>query len=389
MTENIGKLSKDAFRLKLLSEASAVSLSIALLWIAPLKAEESEGRPQVWVEIGGQLDGLDNSQAAYLPPFSSQINDDLIASPAGVQEPAHFASGFEGSLLFKPGASHWKFEASIKFGRSNTKRSYNKTTHMPVAYQDIINYYSNLRYHVPLNPLASPVSHYLYTNHTSYAILDFSAGKDVGFGVFGRSGSTTISAGVRFAQFNAHSDVDIAAIPNADWAYRTINVPGIVFVKQPKQAWNVFHAQENSVQSFNGIGPSVGLSSSEPLLGREESLSIEWGMNGGVIFGRQKAQIHRKTSDLYDHGYAAGGSVYRPVPVYDTIRPVISRDRLVAIPNVGASAGFTLRFPNAKIAVGYRADFFFGAIDGGIDTRKSFDRNFYGPFATISVGLGG
>ncbi len=40
-----------------------------------------------------------------------------------------------------------------------------------------------------------------------------------------------------------------------------------------------------------------------------------------------------------------------------------------------------------KVRMGYRADFFFGAIDGGIDTRKSETLGFYGPFATISIGL--
>jgi hypothetical protein len=32
-------------------------------------------------------------------------------------------------------------------------------------------------------------------------------------------------------------------------------------------------------------------------------------------------------------------------------------------------------------------DEFFGAMDGGLDTRKSYNQEFYGPFATISIGL--
>jgi len=41
------------------------------------------------------------------------------------------------------------------------------------------------------------------------------------------------------------------------------------------------------------------------------------------------------------------------------------------------------------VSFGYRADFFLGAMDGGIDTRRSGDVDFWGPFATVSVGLGG
>jgi hypothetical protein len=56
---------------------------------------------------------------------------------------------------------------------------------------------------------------------------------------------------------------------------------------------------------------------------------------------------------------------------------------------VGGFAGVSFRYSRAKLSLGYRADFFFGAMDGGIDTRATYDRNFYGPFATISIGLGG
>jgi len=59
------------------------------------------------------------------------------------------------------------------------------------------------------------------------------------------------------------------------------------------------------------------------------------------------------------------------------------------VPNLGGFAGLSFKYPNAKVSVGYRADFFFGAMDGGIDAHKSYDRDFYGPFATVSIGLGG
>jgi hypothetical protein len=59
------------------------------------------------------------------------------------------------------------------------------------------------------------------------------------------------------------------------------------------------------------------------------------------------------------------------------------------VPNLGGFAGMSLKFPNAKVSLGNRADFFFGAMDAGIDTRHTDDMNFHGPFAKISVGLGG
>ena len=50
--------------------------------------------------------------------------------------------------------------------------------------------------------------------------------------------------------------------------------------------------------------------------------------------------------------------------------------------------GHFVRYADAKISFGYSADFFFGAIDGGIDARKNENRGFYGPYASISIGLG-
>jgi len=45
--------------------------------------------------------------------------------------------------------------------------------------------------------------------------------------------------------------------------------------------------------------------------------------------------------------------------------------------------------PSAKVSFGYRADVFFGVIDGGLATRSTFNRGFYGPFAQVSIGIGG
>jgi hypothetical protein len=61
---------------------------------------------------------------------------------------------------------------------------------------------------------------------------------------------------------------------------------------------------------------------------------------------------------------------------------------MIAIPNVGGLAGVSFRYANAKVSFGYRGDFFFGAMDAGIDTRKAETVGFHGPFASISVGLG-
>jgi len=51
--------------------------------------------------------------------------------------------------------------------------------------------------------------------------------------------------------------------------------------------------------------------------------------------------------------------------------------------------GASIRYNNAKVSIGYRADEFFGAVAGGQDTAKSYSRGYYGPYLNASIGLGG
>ena len=135
-------------------------------------------------------------------------------------------------------------------------------------------------------------------------------------------------------------------------------------------------------------------------------------MNGAVLFGRQKASGHHKTTirSYYETQWKKGfgqkghitpghfqnlaahqgyGSYTAQPTAHRTNVASFNRMRTVIVPNIGAFAGVSYRIEDFKVAVGYRADFFFGAMDGGIDTAKSENRGFYGPFASVSVGLGG
>jgi len=116
------------------------------------------------------------------------------------------------------------------------------------------------------------------------------------------------------------------------------------------------------------------------------AVTFDWGLNGAVLFGRQHVTGSHET--MAHHGSRQHNSGALPT-LYPTVSHNTSRSRSVVVPNIGGFAGFSLRFPNAKVSLGYRVDAFFGAMDGGIDTRKTYDRDFYGPFATISIGLGG
>ena len=73
-------------------------------------------------------------------------------------------------------------------------------------------------------------------------------------------------------------------------------------------------------------------------------------------------------------------TLYHPTPVS------IHRAKTVIVPNIGGFAGASWRIQNFKVSAGYRADLFFGAMDGGIDAAKKENVGFYGPFASVSIG---
>jgi hypothetical protein len=222
-------------------------------------------------------------------------------------------------------------------------------------------------------------------------VLDFTAGRDVGLGA---ANALSLNAGIRFAQFTSKSHVNLTANPGGTvpYKYQTQFLGYSAYIHLPnfsEEAWDLYHASASISRSFRGLGPSLSLEDSITLAGRPDTMRIDFdfGANGALLFGRQKATVHHKTNDdrpVIPHAYNFKTMTPYYHHNYDT-----ARSRSVIIPNIGGFAGLSFNYANAKLKLGYRADFFFGAMDGGIDTRKTYDRNFYGPFATISIGLGG
>jgi hypothetical protein len=111
------------------------------------------------------------------------------------------------------------------------------------------------------------------------------------------------------------------------------------------------------------------------------AVMFDWGINAALLFGRQKAQGQHEVSGRY-YGYGH----YHNTATYDDVAPH-ARSRNTTIPNLGGFAGLSLKWTSAKLSLGYRSDFFFGAVDTGLDQRHEATRAFNGPFASINVGF--
>jgi len=298
-----------------------------------------------------------------------------------------FSAEKDGKITFQPNRSDWSFSASVRYGRSSSKKhKHQQTNPQPFKWY----YKSNGAFFYSYPAYAAKFADTVEQSSESHLILDFQVGKDVGLGMFGRrDGTSVVTAGVRFAQFTSKSNIDLKSGPDFHFIYSYPTWVGNYFTPAKVLTQQAYHSNLGSLtarQSFQGLGPSISWNASIPLVGGHEAgeLAFDWGMNAAVLFGRQKSLTLHQTTAYYAHG--RGYPHRTQLSQHSTHH---TRSRGLTVPNIGGFAGVSFHLPNAKVALGYRADFFFGAMDGGIDTRKTYDRNFYGPFATINIGLGG
>jgi iron complex outermembrane recepter protein len=376
------------YRWQLLTTVSALALLAAVFATNEAKATDQDAdRPTIWIELGGQLGHVsgqgDNFPVGFL---TANPNSPVLqgTTPLQAQNPLPFSFAEEGKISFQPESSDWLFSAAVNIGRSSNFKHVDHQTN-GIHY---FKYKSGLT--TPYNDNIRGTDDFADTrvhHRENHAILDFSVGKDVGLGIFGRSGSSIINLGVRFAQFTSEATFDVRARPDLQVHNVTLGV-----IRLPLLYFHTYHATGDASRSFHGIGPSLSWNGSTPFAGTPQhgEVTFDWGANAALLFGRQRANVKHHESGHYKSPFCAlgGGYCHYATPTYQNSGGH-DTDHSVIVPNVGGFASASYRIENFKVSLGYRADFFFGAIDGGIDVAKKENRDFYGPFATISVGVGG
>lgn len=338
-------------------------------------------RPTVWIEGGAQFESVVGKSDPFAPSLDAATTSLGFPSVTALENVLGRSFGGEGSISFQPHGSDWVFTAAARYGRVQTaRRTDNKTT---IVGPQLLKGGGILGPAAPFTPTFGAYAIGYSKNSEAHAIVDFQVGRDVGVGLLGRGTDTVISFGARYAQMNAKTKGNSYA--NVDPSFLQLTSNGffghkyLVHVTNPRSA--TFMERTDSVQA---LGPSLSMKNTTGLLGTVDDgqLALDWGMNAALLFGRQKMKLsHHSTIANFTKTIERTIHAYAPEPHM--------RSRMVTIPNLGGFAGLSYRIQSAKFSAGYRADFFFGAKDSGLETRRTTDVGFHGPFATISIGLGG
>jgi hypothetical protein len=360
MSELINTRRNGQFRKQLLTSVSTLALLASVYGTREARAADSD-HPIVWVEVGGSFDQISAGETGWSPPN--------LTPPISNPKPLPFgklpSTGFDIDLKvsFTPEDSDWIYSASIRYGRAQfgPRAEHDQSYKVNVKYS----YFNHIpKYNLTNYDFADASQRGIST----HAIVDFQAGKDFGLGMFG--GKSMVSFGVRIAQLNESVDDELTAFTNV----------GSRHYPPPSEVGH--KAELSASRSFKGIGPSISWDASAPLVGTlSNGFSLDWGANAAILFGRQKANVSLRTQNAQYH------PDIQTVLSHSTQTPVRAKE--VLVPNLGGFAGLSWRLPNFKVSLGYRADFFFGAIDGGLLTSQKETRGFYGPFADVSIGIGG
>lgn len=365
-----------AIRWQLLSTVSAIALVVSTCNAAAADSDE----PLIWLDLGGQAEHITGQGEIVVPAFiAANPNSPVLQSvtPLQAQKPKLFSFAEEGRISFEPKDSGWIFSAGIRYGRSSNSRHVDHQT-KGVHYK-----YKSGK---PLTSNQFTTANFADTKverSGNYEILDFSAGKDVGLGIFGQAASSVLSFGVRFAQFSSRESFDIRARP--DFHTNIITFGNYTI---PLKYFHTYHATGHASRAFHGVGPILSWTGSAPFTGNKQDgeLTFDWDAAAGLLFGRRRATVRHHESGHYVQFINDGPLSYQLVYNHPTTGHAINR--LVTVPNLAGSLGITYRAQNFKVSFEYRADFFIGAMDTGIDAVKKSNATFNGPYASISIGLG-
>jgi iron complex outermembrane receptor protein len=324
------------------------------------------------IEVGGGPSRIQQDAEILAPDWFSFYRPEA-GFPLGPQDTElDLAQAREAKLTYALGP--WRLSAAARYGRVGSRAFGEGSQREPdVYFIDAFNQPTIARGRLNWG---SDIA----VDSEAFTIADFQVGRDIGIGAWGEGGSSLLSLGVRYAQLKSTSDVELRS--DADFRY-----PAGENAFKYERDWHHFESSVESERSFQGIGPTISWDASSRLLGNQDTghIDLDWGLDGGMLFGKQKADVRQEALTEYINGSNLA-------PVTTTVIadiPPRQESKSVQVPVAGVNLGLSYSLDRLKLSGGYRWERYFDAIDGGIDEAEQYDRTIDGPYLKLSVGFGG
>jgi iron complex outermembrane receptor protein len=333
-----------------------------------LSGARRDGLYRFQVEVGAGLSRFDGGAETYGPWVPAALSPALSTQ----DDDLDWGDIRDIKLAYAP-ADGWTVFAAYRYGRTNGQGR-------GAAYQDVPGGVTDASEPMERdNHIVTAVR-----DAEEFAVADFMVGKEVGLGVFGDGGKSTLSAGLRYASFKSTSRVAMDGVTDSYIAPLVEKYTGTMR----------YDAHTNTLESrrkFEGTGPALTWESSTRLVGSDEAghADLEWKVGGGALFGKQTTESSEDR--LGGHYSKDGWGVLTPwtkTTLYDEVTPR-NRTENVTVPNLSLSLGLSYAIDRVKISTGYSYDRFFDAIDGGYTESQTYDRTIHGPYLKLSLGFGG
>ena len=327
MSELITNRHQQNVRWHLLASVSALAIATGLATAPAARADDQnhfsvELSGQYGLEAGGSTQWFDPGLVGGGGEGGLLSN---VPADAFMIRPSHIWN-FDGAIKMQPADTDLILRLGIQYGRAGKQARSFHYSYDTGFYTGT--YSANLRH------------------REDHFIIDFQVGKDFGLGMFGHDGKSVFSAGIRYAHFTARTDVDF----HTSTKYFSGN------------------GREVVSRGFHGVGPMISWEASAPI-DDANGLSLDWGANVAVLFGRQTNKIRAFYSGS-STGY--GGTGHRGKTV----------------PEVGGFAALSWHCPdmNSAVSLGYKVDAWFNVLDGGFANHLDASRVMHGPFLKLAIG---
>lgn len=251
------------------------------------------------------------------------------------------ANGYDvaATLSYQPPGSSWVFILDGQYGRTN-----NHSRTFASSYSG-----KYVRY--------DRTAHVTHSQEHYY--IDFEVGRDFGVGLFGR-GDTVVGGGVRYAHFSALTRGTFSTY--SKYFFSTVSRSGSFTERRAN----------------NAVGPQIFIQQTSLLPGRmgDAGLSVGWGASGGVLFGRQTvdSSITQQVTSSGDHNF------YQAFSNGSRAHNTITTDAALYL-----QLSWRPAHSPASFGVGYKAQVFFNALDGGYPSARNIDFFDHGPYADVQI----